>query len=259
MNWKRVKKYIKDIIRPIYYYYKYYEIRFVYQLKRNKILRAEDIPIIINNINRLSFLKKLIASLEKRNLRNIYILDNASTYIPLLEYYKTIPYEVIYLGRNVGHLALWHTKVYKRFYRDYYVYTDSDVEIIEECPTNFLQTFLDEMIKNVAVDKIGLGLKIDDLPDHFQNKQQVITWEKQFHTERLNDMYYKANVDTTFSLYRPGRTHGANKYLLMYRSAFPYELRHLPWYLDLKKLSEEELFYIQNAKTSTHWTVLSNI
>jgi len=220
---------------------------------------AENIPIIINNINRITYLKKLIHSLEKRNLKNIYILDNASTYKPLLEYYKTLPYEVIYLGKNVGHLALWHTNLYKRFYRDYYVYTDSDVEIIDECPKDFLQFFLNEMKKNTKIDKIGLGLKIDDLPDHFQNKNQVIDWEKQFHQKRINKLFFVANVDTTFALYRPGRTHGANKYLLMCRSAFPYELRHLPWYLDLSKLSEEELYYIHHAKTITHWTELSKV
>ena len=162
------------------------------------------------------------------------------------------------MEKNIGHLALWRTEHYKRFYKDYYVYTDSDVELIDECPTNFLQTLLDEMKRNTSVNKIGLGLKIDDLPDHFQNKQQVISWEMQFHTSLIRNRYYKADVDTTFALYRPGITHGANKYLLMYRTIFPYELRHLPWYLDLNKLSEEELYYIKNAKTSTHWTILSS-
>lgn len=247
----------KNIIRPAYYFMEYYRIRILYLLKFNKIKNAEDIPIIINNFNRLSFLQKLIASLENRNLKNIYILDNNSTYPPLLEYYKTIPYEVIHLSKNVGHLAIWETPVYKRFYKDYYVYTDSDVEIIDECPLDFLQMFIEEMKSNIKVDKIGLGLKIDDLPNHFENKQKVIEWEKQYFEKSFNKFFNKADVDTTFALYRPRLTHGANRYLIMFRSTFPYEIRHLPWYIDFKKLSDEEKYYIEHVKTATHWTIQS--
>ena len=67
----------------------------------SRINNATEIPIIINNFNRLSTLKELLTSLEQRGYNNIHILDNASTYPPLLAYYKTCPYEVIFL-RNVS-------------------------------------------------------------------------------------------------------------------------------------------------------------
>jgi hypothetical protein len=254
---KNFKEFFKDLLRPLHYQIEYWRIRGAYFLKRNKIKNAKDIPIVINNFNRLSFLKRLIASLEKRGLTNIFILDNNSTYPPLLAYYKTLPYEVLHLGANVGHKAIWDSGVYKRFYHDYYVYTDSDVEIIEECPSDFLQTFLEEMQCNPRVNKIGLGLKIDDLPDYYQNKPITLAWEKQYREKPVKGLFYEADVDTTFALYRPLLTHAANRFLLMYRSEYPYEIRHLPWYVDSKNLSEEELFYINNAKTSTHWTKIS--
>lgn len=42
-----------------------------------------QIPIIINNFNRLHYLTQLIDSLEKRGVKNIHILDNNSTYVTL--------------------------------------------------------------------------------------------------------------------------------------------------------------------------------
>ncbi|HTN46282.1 MAG TPA: hypothetical protein VL098_08045 [Flavipsychrobacter sp.] len=250
---------LKNLIRPLYYFYDYYKIRFFYKLKYRKICDAYNIPIIINNFNRLTFLQRLISSLEMRGLTNIHILDNASTYPPLLEFYKKTQYNVIYIGKNVGHLALWKTDIYKRFYRDFYVYTDSDLEIVPECPKDFLHVFLEEMLNNKKIDKIGLGLKIDDLPDHFSNKKDVIEWENQFIREEVNKVFYKANVDTTFALYRPRVKFGANIFRCMYRSKFPYEVRHLPWYLDSQNIQQEDLYYIEHATTTTHWTKKSTI
>ncbi len=69
-----------------------------------------DIPIIINNFNRLEYLKILLDGLENRNYTNIYILDNQSTYPPLLEFYKKTKHKVIFLEKNYGFRALWKSK-----------------------------------------------------------------------------------------------------------------------------------------------------
>ena len=59
-----------------------------------------DTPIIINNYNRLEYLKDLIAWLESAGMKKIYIIDNLSTYPPLLEFYKKIKYTVFKLDKN---------------------------------------------------------------------------------------------------------------------------------------------------------------
>ena len=59
-----------------------------------KKINYKDIPIIINNYNRLEMLTKLIHSLESKGYHNLYIIDNQSTYPPLLEYYTRLPYPV---------------------------------------------------------------------------------------------------------------------------------------------------------------------
>ena len=99
----------------------------------------KEVPIVINNFNRLTSLKKLIGGLESRGYRNIHIIDNASSYPPLLEYYSTCPYPVYMLHKNVGHLAVWETGLYKMFTDSYFAYTDSDLEIFEGCPDNFME------------------------------------------------------------------------------------------------------------------------
>ena len=76
----------------------------------SKIEDPRDIPIIINSFNRLTTLRRLIASLEQRGLTNIHILDNCSTYPPLLEWYATGGggYDIIRLPKNLGFKALWN-------------------------------------------------------------------------------------------------------------------------------------------------------
>lgn len=51
-------------------------------LAPSAIKEGMEIPVIINNFNRLTTLKQLTKALVDRGYTNIYILDNASTYPP---------------------------------------------------------------------------------------------------------------------------------------------------------------------------------
>ena len=253
-----MKDFLKYIVRPAYYTFLHIQ-RWILQKSHPSLIDdPKKIPIIINNRNRLTTLQLLIKSLERRGYENLFIIDNASTYEPLLEYYKNCPYTVFKLEKNVGFLALWKTNIHKNFFKDYYVYTDSDVVLVDECPDDFLDLFWNTMRKDPFLYKIGLSLKIDDLPDKYSQKKKVIEWESVYYKNKVNEFFYSANVDTTFALYRPWYKGGANIYIKTYRSAFPYQLRHLPWYVDSNNLDEEELFYLENATTTTHWAKKSN-
>lgn len=219
-----------------------------------KKIHYTEIPIIINNFNRLEYLKRLIKSLEKREYKNIIILDNQSTYPPLLEFYKQTDYKVIILDKNYGFRALWKSGIYQQFKRNYFVYTDSDLEIIDECPNDFLLVFRDILIQNKWYLKIGFSLKIDDLPDENILKDEVIAWEKKFYETPINSILYKAPIDTTFALYRPfSFKHTSSNLAKVFRTAFPYQAKHLPWYIHTNKLSEEEKYYMETTKVKS-WT-----
>lgn len=215
---------------------------------------CKSIPIVINNFNRLDYLTQLIGSLEKRGYHNIYIIDNDSTYPPLLEYYKNCPYKVFMLGRNVGFKAIWETGIYKQFRKSWYVYTDSDLLIDENCPDDFMEKFMNILKKYKNAQKAGFGLRIDNLPDHFKNKELVLEHERSFWEKETDPGVYEASIDTTFALYRPFCGGAADDYMENYRTGFPYVMHHLPWYVDSAAMTDEELYYVNNIKQSTHWS-----
>lgn len=212
------------------------------------------IPIIINNFNRLDYPLRLIESLTRRGYTNIWIIDNHSTYPPLLKWYEECPYNVIRLKENVGYLAFIETEIHRMFADRYYVYTDPDVVPSEECPDDFLEYFYKLLQRYPEAVKVGFGLKIDDLPDCFANKKHVIDWESRFWTKPLAPDVYDADIDTTFALHRPNAPIGAGGRGLRIRTGGVYTARHLPWYVDTVAPSEEELYYQNTCKTSSHWT-----
>jgi hypothetical protein len=221
-----------------------------------QIVDYKEIPIIINNFNRLDTLQKLIGSLEIRGYKNIFIIDNLSTYPPLLDYYKSCTYTVFYLNKNIGMNALWVSGIYKKFRNNFFVYTDSDVVPIDECPDDFLLFFLQTLQKYKLARKVGFSLKIDDIPDCYALKERVIRWEEHFFTDfKKGDMIYRAPIDTTFALYRPrGKRKHANNNIEMYRTAYPYMARHLPWYIDSNNPDDENRYYIEHSNLTTYWT-----
>lgn len=254
-----IRKFIPHPIRKILgrIYYGYLIIcwaKIKWYLFGIKINDPKQVPIIINNYNRLESLLKLIQSLKVRGYNNIYIIDNNSTYPPLLEFYNNTDVSIIRLDRNVGYMSIWDTDVYDQFKRSYYVYSDSDMEIDEECPDDFMQRFIDILGKYKLSHKVGFGIRIDDLPDSYCFKQDVINHESQFWRNEVASGIYNAMIDTTFALYRPYCKGAANSYYDVYRTGFPYVIKHLPWYQDSSNLSDEDKYYKKHISTPTHWS-----
>jgi hypothetical protein len=253
--WLKIMPYAGNPFKFIYYRLIAF-IRFIIELiKPPKITDYKKIPIVINNFNRLDSIKKLIESLEKRGYTNLHIIDNLSTYPPLLEYYKTCKYKIYRLDKNIGMNALWSSGIFRKFKNDFFVYTDSDVVPIDECPDDFLQFFLETLRKHKFAQKVGFSLVIDDLPDSYALKDEVISHENQFYKYKCDEFLYWAPIDTTFALYRPrAKRRHANFSIEMYRTAYPYMARHLPWYINSKNPDEENLYYINQKLIDTAWS-----
>ena len=216
-----------------------------------------DIPIIINNRNRVSYLNRLINSLKIRGYRNIHIIDNNSDFPLLLDYYKNSKCIIHKLNYNGGFCSLWDSNIFDTFFKNqYYIYTDSDMELPEECPDNFVEFMLFNLWKYKSIDKIGLSLIIDDLPDNYLYKKNVIEHETQFWKDKFDKNLYNADVDTTFALYRINKK-GPAGYIRAVRTTPPYSIRHLPWYQDSNELSSEDVYYNAHSETRTHWTTYS--
>jgi hypothetical protein len=211
-------------------------------------VKYKDIPVIINNFNRFDTLRKLIEGLEKRGYFNIHILDNNSSNPLLTDFYKNCKYPVYQLGENYGSGALWRSGIFEKFSRNYFVYTDPDMVMIDECPDDFMLFFLNVMKRHPLAQKVGFSLKIDDLPDHYLYKQHVLDYEGQFY-EYFNEkeLLYRAPIGCTFALYRPraGQKH-ANNYIEIYRTGYPYMAYHLPWYQDSLNPDDDERYYLEH-------------
>ena len=213
-------------------------------------IEYQDIPVIINNYNRIICLRKLIAWLEKAGMRNIYIIDNNSCYPELLNYYQTTKHTVIRLNANIGYKSVWDTNIHLWFTGLPYVYTDPDILPIEECPLDAVGYFQQLLKEHQAYTKVGFSLKIDDIPDFYPQKEQVISWESKFWKKPIKKELYEADIDTTFALYRSGtRNQQWGKTL---RTAGEYMARHLPWYENPATLSDEEIYY-RNKTIGSSW------
>ncbi len=211
-----------------------------------------EIPVIINNFNRLSCLKELIEWFEKTGMKNIYIIDNHSNYKPLIDYYVNCKHTVISLSANIGYKSLWDTGIYLWFKGLPYIYTDPDVLPTEQCPLDAIEYLLKilKQYEHEGITKVGFALKIDDLPDFYPKKKAVIALEKLYWSNEIEKNIYKADIDTTLALYMPnskGQQWGSTL-----RIGGQYVFRHLPWYENPEISSEEELNY-RNSTIGSSW------
>lgn len=233
----------------------YWIVWFFNRLLRPKCVDIKDIPIIINNRNRLDYMKMLITSLEVRGYKNIYIIDNDSTYPPLLTYYdKECVYPVFRLKKNVGYNALWDSGLIRKFNKGYFVYTDSDVVLSDMCPADILEKAYAVLMKYPNVHKVGPALEVKDVPE--VNQAAVWKTQRDFWKESLEigDLrLYRAGIDTTFALCRPYvRKHFGTMYPQI-RMGYPYVAKHMPWYENPDNLPEESAYYQRMANVDSTW------
>lgn len=215
-----------------------------------------EIPVVINNYNRINHLIQLIHWLEKAGMKNIYIIDNASSYRPLLDYYNCTKHNVIKLNANIGYKAFWDTPIHLWFKGLPYVYTDPDVLPVEECPLDAVRFFQEVLSKYEKINKVGFGLQINDIPDFYPKKSEVVEWEKKFWENQISEDLYKADIDTTFALYRANSV--KQQWGKTLRTGGRYLTRHLPWYENPASLSEEEIYY-QKMTIGSSWYAKHNI
>lgn len=221
-----------------------------YKRKRDKVFeemelsgQIGEIPIFIVSFNRLSYLKQLISRLEQLGKHNIVVIDNASSYPPLLEYYQTLPYQVIYTGKNYGHRVFWECPLLEKYRDSFYILTDPDVIPIESCPPDFIEKFFMILKRYPYIHKVGFSLKIDDLPN---GRADTIGEERMWMIpERYGDGFC-ASIDTTFALYAPESVSRSRLFSDAIRTDAPYQARHLPWYKQADDLTEEDIFYSEH-------------
>lgn len=180
--------------------------------------------------------------LQDMGYGNIHILDNASTYEPLLSWYENRPYKIRKIA-NLQGLALWNSDYINSFPQGSWIaYSDSDLELSSQIPNNFLSQMIGWADK-YKMNKVGLALKRDDIPEDNEYARGAKAWEAKYWERELEPNVYMAEVDTTFALIKVGLPF---QYPSL-RIAGDFTARHLPWYANWDNLDEEELYYLSHA------------
>lgn len=201
------------------------------------------IPIVINNRNRLTTTRNLADSIRKLGNYEVIILDNASTYPPLLDWYDTCTYEIVRETVNHGQLAIYNSGLINRWpIQSWVAYTDSDIELGSETPANFADR-LCRIGDKYSINKVGLALRIDDIPDNDENQKWVKQWESRFWTHEVEPLVYTSELDTTFGVIKVGIPF---QYHAL-RVGGNMTCRHLPWYKTFGELNEEEIYYLEHS------------
>lgn len=212
--------------------------------------RCYEIPIFINSRDRLVCLRSLVEWLCDAGYKKIIILDNASTYPPLREYYQelmTRGIKVIDLQQNLGHKALWDADILNRLsVRTPYVYTDSDVLPGSGCRPDIVYLLLQQLGRYSWLKKAGPALAIEDIT--FYDKEWIQIQEAPYWQYPVDEDVYAAAIDTTFALYRP-----YHRYVIQeaVRLGGACTFHHLPWYYDYQAMPEDEQYYLDHAGGSS--------
>ena len=202
--------------------------------------------------NRLTLAVKLADWCYFNELEPIFI-DNGSDYPPLLDYYKTSKYQVHFLNGNYGHTCIWNPNLNilgNLGITGRYIVTDPDLDL-SGVPGDFLKVMNEGLDKYQKYDKCALSLEINDLPNSEEGIFISTRCETKYWTKPLDALYFHADTDTTFALYREGVKEYNHNAI---RTNRPYTAKHVPWYyLDVTQLPEDEQYYLKTAGNSSTW------
>lgn len=211
---------------------------------------------IINNRDRLHTLQEMVAwGLAAGH--EVVIVDQASSYPPLIEWFSEIPSggygssanPQVLRKANVGPWPDVRTGLVEFAAGDEFAaYTDSDLDL-SECPLDMLDLFATMLRSNSAIRKIGCALRLDDLPDapvaNHAWKREIDFWPGGF-----DQPIYRAKIASTLAVYRVGDVcrSTADLYGPALRVAGNCTARHRPWYYTEYNMPEDERYYLEHME-----------
>jgi len=219
------------------------------------------IPIIINNRNLLTYPRQMLERVSKfDNVGEIIIVDNSSTYLPLLNWYETNPCKIIKTELS-GHLTPWYINLLASLNSEFYIVTDPDLDLTNT-PLDTLTFLYEKMIKYPEYDKIGLSLSnwnvSEDSPYHeFLKAWSSTTFNP---TTVYDELYTNQQIDTVFAMYNINRNFRGSSCATIE----PYSAKHIPWeytnedILNMENNNPEYYYYLTNANNSSSYKSFIN-
>lgn len=208
-----------------------------------------DTPIFINNFCNLDRgFRDLLTWLRRAGMAKIAVIDNASTFQPLLDFYDSSAMNGIQLiraGANLGPEAFWRLDLHLA-QAGRFIYTDADVVPDGDCPLDLVRR-MHEVADRYAPAKVGPAIRIDNIPAHYAQREHMRFCESDYWLRKYAEGdCWDAAIDTTLALYSPGWTRwpqaetGGVRHI---RLDFPYVVNHVPWFEDSANPSEEAKYY----------------
>ena len=138
----------------------------------------KNIPIVILNRDRFHPLREQVECLQKYGYNNIIIIDNYSTYQPLLDWYKTAHINVFhntFTENSCPALRDWILNVQHPLFisiiQDWYVFNDSDIIPADGVPEDFIEHLIAYAIK----------YNKSNVCEIFEDKKKALLYSKLFH------------------------------------------------------------------------------
>ena len=235
---------------------------------RELTLRAST-PLVVNVFNQFTYLRRMVERFRAARFRSIVIIDNGSTYPPLLRYLERLSSDdhavVLYYGANHGPHYFFQRALHRMLFDESaFLYTDPDIELPVLAP-NFLCRLFD-LSRKYQQYKVGCALRLPDASEIkdgwvFRHAQQtndsILDWERQYWLHPVESDVYNAPIDTTLHLFNPMHFPEGGELIAGLRVAGSgFEARHLPWFKDDPCPADEFDFYQLRSKFST-WVAAS--
>ena len=178
---------------------------------------ATNLPIYLVCNQFSKHLEKMIKQLEKFGLLNIHMIVNASADKALLKYVKNTTYEVHQINQSDGIKAFFELPEFKNVREnEYYVLGDSDVEMIDRCPADFMDYFYFLLQQYKGCYQVGFSVAKDAQSHKIKHAGLRLNWFAPY--------LYLTRQKSIFGMYRPikdeERTH-SRKALVV---GFPYSV-----------------------------------
>jgi hypothetical protein len=209
------------------------------------------VKFIIISRNRASLVKNAVDFALQKPEVHIHIMDMNSQYAPLIEYLILIgnnPRVTVHNLENLGPRRLWVNDTFKNIagFPNGFFLSDGDIDY-SDTSIEIFDFFIKLSKEFPGIRKIGSALRMDDLPRNSLKSKNIsdgelTNWDSRRFIDRT---LFLAPADTQFAYY-PRYTEIFYLWPAI-RVAGPYQIRHMPWYYNNEKMSEEEKFYVESA------------
>jgi len=214
-----------------------------------------QIPVFINSFEQFTYLRDTLDWFAIHGFRNVTVLDQGSTYPPLLALYASQSFrETSRLVRfkNIGPRRAVRRAAAMTGFDKPFIFTDPDLELPDPPAPDFLTRLL-RLGRLYNVVKVGLALDIDSprvQGDRPFGRFTIRSYYRRFFSNPMERDVYHVGVDTTFFAYVP-RPVPRPEDILASQPRIPalriagsgFLAQHRPWLHDNGMPREEEDHY----------------